>query len=124
TVQTYDQSDAVVFQETLLRSYEGSQDCPELNGVRTAEEIITGHKAQGEFDPRRWWLVSLARRPAGVLLVTKVFDEPAWDLSYVGIVAEARRRGLARALTQLALWQARTAGATQLTLAVDVRNAA
>jgi ribosomal protein S18 acetylase RimI-like enzyme len=124
TLETYDQTSAAVFRETLLRSYEHTQDCPELNGARTAEEVIAGHKAQGEFDPRRWWLASLAQRPAGVLLVTKVFDEPAWDLSYVGVAPEARRRGLGRALTQLALRQARAAGATQLTLAVDVRNTA
>src|SRR5262249_43970584 len=125
TLQTYDAVDAALFHNTLLRTYEQTLDCPELNGARTIEEIIAGHQAQGEFDARRWWLAAErpeaerpeAVRPAAVLLVTKVFGEAAWDLSYVGVVPQERRRGWGRALTQLALRQARAAQATQLTLA-------
>src|SRR5207247_6085165 len=62
TLETYDRTDTALFQETLLRTYEHTQDCPELNGARTADEIIAGHKAQGEFDPRRWWLARVAQR--------------------------------------------------------------
>lgn len=122
TVQNYHPSLAAVFHETLLRTYEDTLDCPELNGARTVEEIVAGHQAQGEFDPGRWWLARLGDQPVGVLLATKMFDSLAWDLSYVGVVPQARRRGLARALTQLALAQARKAGASQLNVAVDVRN--
>jgi len=128
TFQPYHTEVQGIFQQTLLRSYEGSLDCPELNEARSIDEIIAGHKAQGEFDAGRWWLAwqhtgpQVRRRPAGVLLSTKVSDEPCWDLSYVGIVPEARRQGLGRALTQLALSQAKDAGASQLTVAVDLRN--
>ncbi|MFZ8477881.1 GNAT family N-acetyltransferase, partial [Staphylococcus aureus] len=45
-----------------------------------------------------------------------------WDVSYVGIVPEARRRGFGRELMRKALIEARVAEATQLTLSVDVRN--
>jgi mycothiol synthase len=124
SVECYTDTNAAVFHETLLRTYQHTQDCPELNGVRTIDEIIAGHKAQGEFDAGRWWLATTLQRPAGVLLVTKTFDEPAWDLSYVGVIPEARRQGLGRALTQLALREARAAEVSQLTLAVDARNIA
>src|SRR5262245_27186494 len=46
TVECYTDANATVFHETLLRTYQHTQDCPELNGVRTIDEIITGHKAQ------------------------------------------------------------------------------
>src|SRR5262245_29383550 len=117
--QMYEPSIADLFHQTLLRTYEDTLDCPELNGTRTIDEIIAGHKAQGEFDPGRWWLAWDADRPIAVLMLTKVFDENAWDLSYVGVVPEARGRGVGGALTQLALRQAQAARVRQLTLAVD-----
>jgi mycothiol synthase len=111
-----------LFQETLLRSYEGTLDCPEVNGVRTAEEILTGHQAQGQFRPDRWWLVFSNSRPAGVALAVEVREWNGWDLSYIGLVPEARGHGLGKAMVNLVLTKARAAGAAQVTLAVDVRN--
>jgi mycothiol synthase len=120
--RTYSQSDPQLFQQTLLRTYEGTQDCPELNGVRTVDEILDGHKAQGLFHPDRWWLAQEEEDPVGVLVVTEITEWHGWDISYVGVVPEARRRGIGRLLTQLALGEARAAGASQVTLAVDARN--
>src|SRR5262249_11345602 len=110
------------FQETLLRTYEGTLDCPEINHVRTAEEILAGHRAHGLHDPLRWWLVYHGAEPIGVLLLADVPELGGWDLSYLGIVPEARRRGAGRELTCKALWEARQAGTPQLSLAVDDRN--
>src|SRR5262249_53153200 len=33
-------SDPGLFHETLLRTYDGTLDCPELNGVRTLDEVL------------------------------------------------------------------------------------
>src|SRR5205085_7267055 len=38
--ETFAQCDRGVFEATLMRTYEGTQDCPEINGLRTATEII------------------------------------------------------------------------------------
>ncbi len=114
--------DPARFHETLLHTYEGTQDCPELSGVRTIDEIIEGHRAQGRHDPERWWLGLAGRRPAGVLLLTMVSASDGWDVSYVGVVPEARRRGVGRELMHKALLEARLGEARQLTLSVDVRN--
>jgi ribosomal protein S18 acetylase RimI-like enzyme len=110
------------FHRTLMRSYEGTLDCPELNGVRSVAEIIDGHKGQGIHDPDRWWLAEEAGQPVGVLLLADVPDLGGWDLSYVGVVPEARGRGVGRALTRLALDEAQAAGVDRVTLAVDMRN--
>jgi ribosomal protein S18 acetylase RimI-like enzyme len=111
-----------VFHQTLLTTYEESQDCPEVNGVRELPEILEGHRAQGNYNPRRWWLVREGDQPVGVLLLAEVPDWQGWDLSYLGVVPQARGRGIGRALARHALRQAHAAGAGQLSLAVDSRN--
>jgi ribosomal protein S18 acetylase RimI-like enzyme len=118
----YAQGDRNLFEEMLARTYEHTLDCPELNGVRDLAEVMEGHRAQGAHDPAHWWLALEADRPVGVLLTTVIPEWRAWDLSYVGVVPEARGRGLGRELTRKALHEAQAAHATQLTLAVDVRN--
>jgi ribosomal protein S18 acetylase RimI-like enzyme len=110
------------FHRTLLRTYVGTLDCPELNGVRGLAEIIDGHKAQGLHDPERWWLAEEAGRPVGAVLTADVPELAGWDLSYVGVVPEARGRGLGSLLTRKVLFEARAAAAGRVTLAVDVRN--
>jgi ribosomal protein S18 acetylase RimI-like enzyme len=121
TFRAYDQAPSL-FQDTLTHTYEGTLDCPELNGVRDVAEIIDGHKAQGSWHPERWWLALEAGRPAGVVLLADVPEWRGWDVSYLGVVPAARGRGLGRQLTAKAVREARAAGAAQLTLAVDARN--
>src|SRR5262245_16429755 len=41
------------FHATLQRTYEGTLDCPEVNGVRSIEEVVRGHQSQGVFVPSR-----------------------------------------------------------------------
>jgi len=110
------------FHETLLRTYEGTEDCPEITGVRSADEIIAGHRAQGKHDPGRWWLALAGGRPVGVLLLCEVPEWAAWDVAYVGVVPEARGGGYGRELMHKALSEARADGVARLTLSVDVRN--
>jgi mycothiol synthase len=122
TYQTYLGCSHDRFHETLLRSYEQTRDCPEVNGVRTLAEIIEGHQAQGIYDPAHWVLAYQADEPVGVCLVAEISEWQGWDLSYVGVVPEARGRGIGRELTRKTLQEAGAAGATQVTLAVDTRN--
>src|SRR5262249_40154028 len=106
------------FNATLLRSYEGSQDCPEITGVRTADEIGEAPRAQGKHDPARWWLALAGGRPVGVLLLDEVPEWAAWDVAYVGVVPEMRGRGYGRELMHKALAVARAEGVARLTLSV------
>lgn len=119
---TYDLTSPDLFHQTLLHSYDGTRDCPEVNGLRTVEEIIAGHQAQGRFDPARWWLACAGGRPAGVLLATELSDSGDWDFAYLGIVPAARRRGHGREILLKGLIEARAAGAPRVSLSVDARN--
>ena len=110
------------FADTLNRSYEGTLDCPEINDVRTIEEILEGHRSQGGFDPGRWWLATCADRPIGVALVALTPETGEWDVAYVGIVPEARRQGFGREMMLRVLFEARAADVPGVTLAVDGRN--
>jgi len=113
--------DPLIFRETLDHSYSGTLDCPEINGIRTIEEVIEGHQG-GDIDPNRWWLAKRAGRPVGVLLMNDEHELGGWDIAYVGVVPDARRHGVGRALVQKALFEAKAAGVSQVTLAVDSRN--
>jgi GNAT superfamily N-acetyltransferase len=121
TYAPFDGCDPARFGDVLLRTYEGTLDCPEINGVRSAAEVLAGHKGGGDFDPRRWWLASADGESVGVLL-TNAQPEGDWDVAYVGVEPAARRRGFGRELMAKALWEAKAGGAAFVSLAVDVRN--
>jgi ribosomal protein S18 acetylase RimI-like enzyme len=110
------------FHRTLFRTYEQTQDCPEVSGARSLERVIEGHKAQGRFDPRRWWLAREGGECVGVLMMLLAADSSEWELAYLGLVPEARGRGLGQELLLRGLCEARAAEAPAVTLSVDDRN--
>lgn len=114
--------DDALFRQTLSRTYEGTLDCPEINGVRDIEQVLEGHRAQGMFDPRRWWLACAGERPVGVLMMTEMPESGDWEVAYMGVVPEARQRGFGREILLHALCEARAADVPSVTLSVDARN--
>ena len=141
TYTTFAAAGPAAFEPVLARTYEGTQDCPEISDARTASEALAGHMSSG-FDPRRWWLARLPvpslalqacpdkpEAPAkvgeavGLVLVNPDADEDGWEIAYVGVVPEQRRRGFGRELVLKALLEAKAAGQPAVTLAVDARNA-
>jgi ribosomal protein S18 acetylase RimI-like enzyme len=122
TYQPY-RSHPDLFHRTLLETYEGTDDCPELTGARTIDEIIEGHRAQGTSGDEAWWLALCKSEIVGVLLLARLIEWNGWDVAYVGVRPEARRRGFGRQLMMKALAEAQRRGA-QLTLSVDKRNRA
>ena len=58
----------------------------------------------------------------GVLLLTALPEHDAWEVAYVGLVPEARRRGWGRELLHKALRAAHASETAHLTLSVDARN--
>lgn len=111
-----------LFCRALDASYAESLDCPELTGLRTAEEILAGHRASGLFDPAHWWVVTRESQPVGVLLLCGVPGRAALEIAYIGVAQPVRGTGVANALVQRAIEAVRSVNAVTLTLAVDRRN--
>ena len=106
----------------LLGTYEGSQDCPELTGARTAEELLSGFSGLITPLPRWWFLARHGGEPVGVILF-EVGTEPAvLELNYVGLIPDVRGRGWSSWMVRFALGFAAAEGSSAVTLSVDTRN--
>lgn len=106
----------------LEQTYQGTLDCPRLNGVRRAEDVLASYRFSGQFDPARWFVASDAGEDLGCLLLG---DHPAneqWELIYVGLTPAARGRGFGRQLVRQAQWLTRRSGRARLVLSVDAGN--
>ena len=112
-----------LFRHVLNRTYEGSFDMPELEGVRSLDDVIAAHRAGGRFDPSRWKIATLPDDPesAAVLLMTDQPDRGLWEIAYLGLTPPARGRGLGEVVLAYALEMARP-HSPRLVLAVDARN--
>jgi mycothiol synthase len=120
--ETYRPARHAEFSATLERTYEGTLDCPELNGKRTSDEILAGHRGQGTFHPDFWWLAFDGASPIGVVMLIEMADGFSWDLAYLGVVPKHRQRGLGQAMTLHALHALQTQPVTRVLIAVDERN--
>lgn len=108
--------------ELLLRTYEQSLDCPQLNGIRNADDTLEGYRHQGAFSADRWFFVQNEGRDVGALILTEHTEGGNWELVYMGLVPEERGHGLGREILSFAMWQAGIGGAERLVLAVDEQN--
>ncbi|HEY2585726.1 MAG TPA: GNAT family N-acetyltransferase [Tepidisphaeraceae bacterium] len=121
--QTYSPQTHPLFAEAILDSYQQSLDCPGLNGLRDIEDVLAGHKASGEFNPRFWFVLMERDMPRGVLLLSRVPRTDAAELVYLGLAPATRGRGLSDLMVRQALWAVREMTLSRLTLAVDSHNA-
>jgi ribosomal protein S18 acetylase RimI-like enzyme len=108
------------FARTIARTYEGSLDCPAMAGLRTAQDALETHRATGVFRAGAWHLAIEGGEAVGVVLVSEV--EGRGDLVYLGVVPEARGRGIGRALAAQAIRDTARMGLPVLAVAVDTQN--
>jgi ribosomal protein S18 acetylase RimI-like enzyme len=111
------------FRAVLQATYSGSLDMPELEGIRSLDDILASHRAGGRFVAERWQVGHLRAEPAtaAVMLLSEIPDRDAWEVAYLGLTPSARGRGLGRAVLAHALELA-AEHVARLELAVDVRN--
>ena len=110
------------FADVISASYEQTQDCPGLVGLRKIEDIIDGHRAVGRFDPRFWTAYFLEDEPVGVLLLNPLADQPELELVYLGLAPKFRNKGLATELMRRAASMASSHSYAGIHLAVDEQN--
>jgi ribosomal protein S18 acetylase RimI-like enzyme len=87
------------------------------------EDVVTGHKGTGHFNPALWFLALRDEQPLGVLLLSPTADGDAMELVYLGLVPHARGQRLGDFFMRHALAATARAGCARLTLAVDAANA-
>jgi len=113
--------DAVVL-AALDRTYAQTLDCPELCGMRDTRDVLDSHLHTGAFDPRLWTLAMVDGEPHGCLLLSRVPEQRACELVYLGISPTLRGKGVAGALLARGLEGPLGDGVDSITLAVDDRN--
>lgn len=111
------------FRAMLEATYVGSLDMPELEGIRSLDDILASHRAGGRFVADRWRMGIVRGTPGAgaVLLLSEIPDRDAWEVAYLGLTPAARGCGLGRAVLAHAVSLARS-HVPRLELAVDIRN--
>jgi mycothiol synthase len=120
--ETFRESESDRLAHIIEQTYIGSRDAPELDGLRSVNDVIEGYKMTGQFSPERWFFVRREGVDVGCLLLT---DHPAlrqWELIYMGLIPSARRKGWGSELVRFAQWQARCAKCEVLLVSVDAAN--
>jgi len=107
----------------LRASYEQTLDCPELCALRRTEDVLASHKEAGRHDPKLWWLVRHHGEPRGAAFLSRMPEQSAMELVYLGLAPSLRGKGLGRQLLAHALAHAGRSGLRDFQCAVDLRNA-
>lgn len=105
----------------IERTYDNTRDCPQLNAVRSIDDVLRGYRTSECNRPELWFLGREADRDVGCLLLADHATE-LWELVYMGIVPEARGRGLGLEVTRYAQWLAAQERVGRMVLAVDAAN--
>jgi GNAT superfamily N-acetyltransferase len=119
----YDPScDGARMERILEQTCTGSLDCPGLESVRSAAEILQGYRAAGDTEDRHWQFLCRDETDAGCLLLAGQSQSREMELVYMGLAPPWRGRGLGLLLVHQAQDETRRAGYHRLVTAVDAAN--
>jgi ribosomal protein S18 acetylase RimI-like enzyme len=113
--------------ELIQATFQGSLDCPALNGLRSAEETTQGFLDGRSWDDvasvdgQPWWLLCHDSRPIGCCLVNQ-HSSDLCELAYMGLIQSWRGKQLGRILVEKAIESAKLKNARFLMSAVDSMN--
>lgn len=104
-------------------TYVDSLDCPRMERFRSAAAMVDTYRGSPAYDPVDWQvLVDGRQRALGCLLATPHLASGSLEITYMGLVPEARGQGHAAAILEQAWETADRHALPQLTLAVDRAN--
>jgi len=122
TFEQYSPARYTRFEQAVDATYQGSMDCPAVDGARQTADVLDGYRSAGAFRESWWLLVRRRGADAGVVLVTDFPEHQNSELAYMGVSPYYRGRGWGLLLTRYALWLAGQQGRQQMVLAVDEKN--
>jgi mycothiol synthase len=107
--------------DLIRRIHFGSLDCPELDSLRSPEDLFEAHAGHSSGDRARWWRYEEGASDMGIALGAEIDGESTWELLYFGILPEQRGRGQGRRLMGDFLRRATREGRS-VRVGFDVRN--
>lgn len=107
----------------VAETYQGSLDCPLVDGWRTIDDVLAGYLATGTHRPELWRLLRRHGEAVGCLLLSDFPEHQQGELTYLGISPQDRGQGLGLVATRWTLHFAYQAKWQQVLLAVDAQNA-
>ena len=108
--------------QIIQQTYQGTLDCPQLDGVRQHDDILHGYQHTGVFHCENWLFVRKNDEDIGCLLLADHPEVDMFELVYMGLTPRQRGQGLGLDITRQALWLAGHQGRGRMTLAVDAGN--
>lgn len=103
-------------------TYRQTRDFPRLNGICPTESILNSYREDHPFIPELWFFIEFQDRPVGTLILTELEKSKLFELTYMGIIPEARGKGLAHEIVAFVKFMAGTHGAERLLVSVDIQN--
>lgn len=115
--------DSPRLRQMIVDSYQGSLDCPELDKLRTIEDVLSGYLASCQGVTGHWYFVQRKASDVGVVLLGHHPQNDQLELIYFGILPPFRGQGLGRQVLRFVLQLGTRLGSSQVVTAVDLRNA-
>lgn len=118
---------AVELERLVSQTFIDTLDCPQLNGMRAPDTVLAGFLDGADLSAQEHWFVLESRSEnaepelVACLFLAKHANE-LLELVYMGVIPNARRRGLGGALLQHAVQTARDLAARIMVVAVDDDN--
>jgi ribosomal protein S18 acetylase RimI-like enzyme len=106
----------------VAQTYQGSLDCPLVDGWRTIDDVLAGYLATGTHRPELWRLLRRRGETVGCLLLSDFPEHQQGELTYLGICPQHRGQGLGLIATRWTLHFAQQVNWHQVLLAVDAQN--
>jgi GNAT superfamily N-acetyltransferase len=113
---------ATRFQNLVRATYQGSLDCPQIDGWRSIQDVLTGYATVGKYRPDLWQIGCVGETEIGCLILADYPTQKQWELVYLGVHPQQRGRGWGAFFVQSLLWNARNEGVERVVLAVDLAN--
>jgi ribosomal protein S18 acetylase RimI-like enzyme len=111
------------FTELIDRTYEGSLDCPRFARYRSTDQVVQGYYNHPQTNVQLWQIVNdAAGKEVACMVLTAHPASGCMEISYMGVVPQARGKGLGGQLVAWAKGLALRSGFPQLSLAVDQAN--
>ncbi|WP_417748041.1 GNAT family N-acetyltransferase [Rosistilla oblonga] len=109
--------------ELVAQTYIDTRDCPSMSQYRSAAETLASYQAMPQYDPAAWRIAKQDGKPIGCVLTMPFADSNALELTYMGIVPDARGNRWGEALVAEAARIARERSLQTINLGVDRDNA-